>query len=390
MPSANSNTEITIKGITWGHSRGYTPLVAAGQRFTELNPGIRITWEKRSLQQFADYPIEELAKVYDLLIIDHPWAGAAAQTNAVLPLDQYLPTEYLNDQAEHSIGFSHQSYYYGGHQWALAIDAATPVASYRADLMKKAGAKVPGTWAEVLDLARKGGLAVPAIPIDILMNFYMFCIAHGSRPFQSQERVIDPLIGEAALDTLQELYSKIDKKFFSANPIAVAEAMTATDDYWYCPFAYGYSNYARDGYAKNKLTYTDLVEFNGHRLRSTLGGTGLAISASTNHPEAAIAFAKYSCAPKTQSTLYVEHGGQPGHKQAWLSKAANHLTDNYFYNTLPALERSYMRPRYHGYLHFQDHAGDPIQQFLQGRQDKKSTLKKVEDIYAQSLKKEPA
>jgi len=390
MPSANSNTEITIKGITWGHSRGYTPLVAAGQRFTELNPGIRITWEKRSLQQFADYPIEELAKVYDLLIIDHPWAGAAAQTNAVLPLDQYLPTEYLNDQAEHSIGFSHQSYYYGGHQWALAIDAATPVASYRADLMKKAGAKVPGTWAEVLDLARKGRLAVPAIPIDILMNFYMFCIAHGSRPFQSQERVIDPLIGEAALDTLQELYSKIDKKFFSANPIAVAEAMTATDDYWYCPFAYGYSNYARDGYAKNKLTYTDLVEFNGHRLRSTLGGTGLAISASTNHPEAAIAFAKYSCAPKTQSTLYVEHGGQPGHKQAWLSKAANHLTDNYFYNTLPALERSYMRPRYHGYLHFQDHAGDPIQQFLQGRQDKKSTLKKVEDIYAQSLKKEPA
>ncbi|HVU98324.1 MAG TPA: extracellular solute-binding protein [Puia sp.] len=389
MPSAKSNTEITIKGITWGHSRGYTPLVAAAQRFTELNPAITITWEKRSLQQFADYPIEELAKVYDLLIIDHPWAGAA-HTNAVLPLEQYLPAEYLSDQAENSIGFSHQSYYYGGHQWALAIDAATPVASYRADLMKKAGAKVPGTWAEVLDLANKGRLAVPAIPIDILMNFYMFCIAHGCRPFQSQERVIDPQTGEAALDTMQELYSRIDKKFFSANPIAVAEAMTATDDYWYCPFAYGYSNYAREGYAKNKLSYTDLVAFNGHRLRSTLGGTGLAISASTNHPEAAIAFAKYVCAPKTQSTLYVEHGGQPGHKQAWLGKAANHLTDNYFFNTLPALERSYMRPRYHGYLHFQDHAGNPIQQFLQGRQDKKSTLKKVEDIYAQSLKKEPA
>jgi len=397
MPSAKSNTEITIKGITSGHSRGYTPLLAAAQRFTELNPGITITWEKRTLQQFADYPIEKLALQFDLLIIDHPWAGTAAETNAVLPLDQYLPAEYLDDQSEHSIGFSHQSYYFGGHQWALAIDAATPVASYRADLIKKAGAKVPETWAEVLVLAKKGRLAVPAIPIDILMNFYMFCIVHGSRPFQSPERVIDPQTGEAALNTMQELYSKIDKKFFSANPIAVAEAMTATDDYWYCPFAYGYSNYAREGYAKNKLTYTDLVAFttdqtakNAARLRSTLGGTGLAVSATTKHPEAAIAFTKYVCAPKIQSTLYVEHGGQPGHKQAWLSKAANHLTDNYFYNTLPALERSYMRPRYHGYLHFQDHAGDPIQQFLQGKQDNKTTLKKIETLYAQSLKKEPA
>jgi len=389
MPLPKSNTEIILKGITWGHSRGYTPLVAAAQRFTELNPGITITWEKRTLQQFADYPIEELTKAYDLLIIDHPWAGTAAATNTVLPLDQYLPAEYLNDQADHSVGFSHQSYYYGGHQWALAIDAATPVASYRADLLAKAGAKVPGTWADVLDLAKKGRLAVPAIPIDLLMNFYMFCIAHGSRPFQSQERVIDPRIGEAALETMQELYSRIDKKFFSANPIAVAEAMTTTDDYWYCPFAYGYSNYARNGYAKNKLTYTDLVTFNG-RLKSTMGGTGLAISATTKHPEGVIAFAQYICAPEIQRTLYVEHGGQPGHKQAWLDEAANRLTNNYFYNTITALERAYMRPRYHGYLHFQDHAGHPIQQFLQGMRDKKSTLKKLDALYAQSLKKEPA
>lgn len=384
MPSTKSHSE--IKGITWGHSRGYTPLVAAAQRFSEENPGITITWEKRTLQQFADYPIEELANVYDLLIIDHPWVGAAAETNAVLPLDQYLPAGYLIDQAENSVGFSHQSYHYGGHQWALAIDAATPVASYRADLLQKANVRPPETWSEVLDIAKRGRLAVPAIPIDILMNFYMFCIAHGMRPFQSKERLIDPAVGQAALDTMQELYSKIDKRFFSANPIAVAEMMTATDDFWYCPFAYGYSNYAREGYARNKLTYTDLVDFSGHRLRSTIGGTGLAISATAKYPEAAIAFAQYVCAPQTQRTLYMEAGGQPGHKIAWLSKATNYLTNNYFYNTLPTMERGYMRPRYHGYLHFQDHAGDPIHDFLLGKTSAKNALEKLETLYEESLK----
>jgi multiple sugar transport system substrate-binding protein len=393
MPESKNHTEIPLKGITWGHSRGYTPLVAAAQRFTELHPHISITWEKRTLQQFADYPIEELAKVYDLLIIDHPWVGTAAATNAVLPLDQHLPLEYLADQVENSVGYSHQSYNYGGHQWALAIDAATPVSSYRADLFAKAGKTVPETWAEVLDIAKKGRLAVPAIPIDILMNFYMFCIAHGAHPFQSNERIIDSAVGHAALDTMQQLYSQIDKRFFSANPIAIAEAMTSTDDFWYCPFAYGYSNYAREGYASRQLNYADLVYFDADaaskkqaRLKSTIGGTGLAISATAQHAAEAIAFARYVCAPQTQLTLYMENGGQPGHRQAWLSERANRLTNNYFYNTLPAMERGYMRPRYHGYLHFQDHGGEPIRDFLMGKISVKNALEKLETLYAQSLK----
>src|SRR6185437_2561050 len=73
-----------LKGITWGHSRGFTPLVAAAQRFNEKHPDVSIVWEKRTLQQFADYPIERLIREYDLLIIDHPWVGTAAAQNCVL------------------------------------------------------------------------------------------------------------------------------------------------------------------------------------------------------------------------------------------------------------------------------------------------------------------
>ena len=49
-----------LKGITWGHSRGITPLLAAAQRFNELYPDVEIQWTKRSLQEFADFPIEKL------------------------------------------------------------------------------------------------------------------------------------------------------------------------------------------------------------------------------------------------------------------------------------------------------------------------------------------
>ena len=49
---------VLLKGITWSHSRGYTSITAVSQRFCELNPGVSIEWEKRSLQEFADAPIE--------------------------------------------------------------------------------------------------------------------------------------------------------------------------------------------------------------------------------------------------------------------------------------------------------------------------------------------
>ena len=93
----------------------------------------------------------------------------------------------MDDQLENSVGYSHPSYNYNDKQWALAIDAATPAASYRKDLLEKNNCNCPQTWDEVIDLAKKGKVAVPAIPIDLLMNFYTFCIAHGNEPFENDD-----------------------------------------------------------------------------------------------------------------------------------------------------------------------------------------------------------
>ena len=376
---------IVLKGITWGHSRGYTPLVAYSQRFSEIYPEVEIVWKKRSLQEFADYPIEELTTQYDLLIIDHPWVGCAASTACVLPLDEYLPVAYLDNQLKNSVGRSHQSYFYSHHQWALAIDAATPAASYRADLLRKNQVALPQDWSDLMYLVKKGKVAAPAIPIDLLMNFFMFCIAHGKEPFSNDEEVIDRHTGLNALETMVEFYSHLDKKMFSLNPIAVAELMTTTDDYWYCPFAYCYSNYSREGYAKNVLHYANLVEYAGRILRSTIGGTGIAVSAFTKHKQWALTFAEEIVSEKIQSTFYIQHGGQPGHKSAWVSEEANSLCNDFFKNLLPVMENGYMRPRYNGYLYFQDHAGEPLHHYLLHGGNAEKVLDKMNQIYQQSI-----
>ena len=379
-------TRVILNGITWGHSRGITPLLAGAQRFSELISGVEITWKKRSLQEFADVPVEDLTEQYDLLIIDHPWSGRAAATRCVLPLDEYLTAGFLDDQAKNSVGNSHQSYNYDGHQWALAIDAATPATSYRADLFEKNGLAVPGTWDELLTFAKTGRVLVPGIPVDTLMAFYMFCLANGEEPFLSKAAVVDMPTGLRALDNMKELWSLCDKIIYQSNPISIAELMTKTDDYWYCPFAYCYSNYSRLGYAKNMLTYKDLPQFKDYgRLRSTIGGTGIAISSTCKHLETAIQFIQWITSGECQSTFYVENGGQPGHLSAWLNANANLITHNFFSNLLPAMQRGYMRPRYNGYLHFQDHAGDILFEYLLNGGSPREALENMNSIYKSSL-----
>ncbi|WP_443947342.1 ABC transporter substrate-binding protein [Pedobacter sp. AW1-32] len=378
-------TSIHLKGITWNHSRGLLPMVATAQRFAELHSHVQITWEKRSLQQFADLSIQELAERFDLLVIDHPWAGFAAKTKSIVALDEYLPQEYLADQEINSVGESYESYHYDGHQWALPIDAATPVASSRPDLLMQKGLSLPKNFEDLLALANLGLVAFAGIPIDVLMNFYTICCSLGEDPCQRDAEVVSPETGIRALKMYRELAKKIDPENFNRNPIQVYEAMTQTDEIAYCPFAYGYSNYARNGYARKTLHFHDMITLDGKtNLRSTLGGTGLAISAKCAELETAVQYAHFVGSPECQSTLFFESGGQPGHLSAWKNEEVNRQSKQYFEQTLPALERAFLRPRYHGSMYFQDHAGDVVRHYLMNGGDETEVLNALNTLFVQS------
>jgi len=357
---------ITLHGITWNHTRGFLPLVATAQRYCELHPDVDIMWERRSLQQFADVPLDQLTDRFDLLVIDHPWMGYVHRRQLLLALNQHLDEGYLVEQEQFSVGLSYASYNYAGKQYALAIDAATPVASARLDLFQREGVTPPATWDDLLQLARHRQVIVPGIPIDSLMNLYMLCSTLGEDPFMRDDEVVSAEIFVQAIEMLRELLSLCPSEVFLCNPIAVYEWLVREDDVLYCPFAYGYVNYTRPDFSRRVLTFSDMVELPHHgRLVTTLGGTGIGISARSHNQSAALDFAQFVAGGNCQRGMYVAHGGQPGHRTVWTDPVVNEHCGDFFTATLPALERAWLRPRYDGYLHFQDRAGFAVQHYLQ-------------------------
>jgi multiple sugar transport system substrate-binding protein len=163
--------------------------------------------------------------------------------------------------------------------------------------------------------------------------------------------------------------------------------MSQTDDprAAYCPFAYGYSNYSRPRYARYVLQAGGLVTYHNRRLRSTLGGAGIAVSAQTRHARAAMDFAQFAASPEVQKGIYFQAGGQPGHRGAWLDDAVNAASSNFFRDTLPTLDEALLRPQFPGYMAFQD-AGSPVaHQCVAGKTKPIEAARELNRLYRAAL-----
>jgi multiple sugar transport system substrate-binding protein len=370
--------------MTWKHDRGVAPLLASASRFSEQHPDVAIEWEARSLQEFGESSIQALADHYDLVVIDHPFMGEVARANCFLPLDEHFTPAELAELKDDSVGPSYLSYCFAGHQWALPIDAAAQVAGYRADLLQGAGFAVPQTWEEVLDLAkfRRGFVSVALFPLDALICLFTLCANLGDPPFSGSDTVVGKDIGQQALDRLRLLAEYSVPDALRRNPIAMWERMSSSDDIAYCPLAFGYSNYAREGYRTKLLSFGAIPGAGRGPVGSTLGGTGLAISRACKHRDVALAYALWVAGKDCQRTVYVESGGQPASRTAWLDVHSNQLTNGYFTATLPVLENAWVRPRFDGFERFQVAATVPVRDFLKGERSCRDTLEKLDQLYA--------
>jgi multiple sugar transport system substrate-binding protein len=379
------SSERTLKGITWNHSRAFPPLVASAQRFEEEHRNVRITWSKRSLDDFGHGNIIALADRFDLLIVDHPMMGVACQSRALLDLKSRLPHPFLKSLADHSVGQSYPSYLYDDSLFALPIDAATPTASYRPDILARLEIQPPRTWSELVALARKGLVVMPGFPADLFLNFLALCVSRGALPCAEDDRFIKHAVGMESLDGLRELACGMPEDVYRWNPIDVYEVMASQDRFAYCPFAYSYSNYSRHGFGKNILLFAAPVALeDGQAIRTVLGGTGLAISAKCEDIETALEYASYVAGETCQRTLYGLSGGQPAHRCAWLDKTLNSVSNDFFLATLDTINRAYVRPRYPGYIELQAQAGLPIQDYLRGQTDAKTVLETIDRIYRET------
>ena len=372
---------VKLRGMTWDHARGFDPMVATAAAYAAAHPGVEITWEKRSLQAFADRPIAEMAQSYDLMVIDYPHVGEVARQGNLLPLDGLRDAE-MAALAAGSVGQSHPSYGFAGRQWALALDAATPVACLRPDLLDA----VPRLWAEVVDLARTGRVGFALIPINALMTFFGMARNLGYDVAADPAHLIAPANGAHVLGLLREIVALMDRRCLSLDPIGVYEWMgRQADAPAYAPFGYGYTNYARQGYCAYPLQFHDAPGIIAPTPRGTvLGGTGIAVSAFGKHPEVAVDYAFWIAGADCQKGLYTASGGQPAHAAAWDDDSCNALTDNFFRNTRATLEQAWVRPRYDGYMHLQDRAGEIVHACLRGDASETATLAALDAAYRES------
>lgn len=375
-------TEVVLRGMTWDHARGFDPMVATSEAYMAAHPGVTITWEKRSLQAFADRPIGEMAGAYDLMVIDHPHVGEVARAGHLVDFAATGRADDLAALAAGSVGASHPSYAIYGGQWGLAIDAATPVACYRPDLLEAA----PTRWDEVVGLARQGRVAFALVPINALMTFFGLLRNADHAVAEDPERLVARAAGTEVLERLREIVALMDPACLSLDPIGIYDWMgRVADAPAYSPFGYGYTNYSREGYCRFALTFADAPGFGDNGPRGTvLGGTGIAVSAACKARDVAVDYAFWIAGAECQKGLFFESGGQPGHAAAWEDEACNAACRNFMRNTRKTLETSWVRPRYDGYMGFQDRGGDILHACLRGEAGVAETLDALDTAYRSS------
>lgn len=355
---------ITLRGMTWDHPRGYDPLVQGAPLFEAANPGIRIEWEKRSLREFGEAPLDRYAERYDLIIIDHPFAGFAASHPYLIDWSQHLSAEEQAAFAADSVGRTWESYRYKDRVWALPIDAATQVSSFRPDLMDRLGQEPPRTFEEVLHLAERArakGLSITttAFPTDAISTVISIAANLGHAIVDDTPVFLPTAIGREVLSRFHAIIDAAHPTATSSNPITAYELMTSGDEIAYCMYGYGYTNYSRPAPGKRRLRFTDVPAHGPNGCAGTqLGGTGLAASALSKNPEAAVRYGKWLCGAAHQGSDYFRLGGQPASLAAWTNPTLNEGCDNFFRNTLATLQSAHVRPRFDGWIPLFEEAGD--------------------------------
>ena len=348
----------TLRGMTWNHPRGYDPLVACSALW-RAKTGVEVIWEQRSLQDFESYPVEELARRYDLIIVDHPHVGQIVREACLLPLSRPERVPDLVRLAHESVGESFSSYRWLGDQWALPVDAAAQVQAWRRDRLAGAVA----TWDDLLALAAAGRVLLPMRPPHSLMTFFTLA-ANLGQPAGAlgPSALIDEEFGAGVVERIRALVAHVDPACYGMDPIAVCERMALADAREHCaPYIYGYVSYARPGFRPAQLSFADIpVAGESGPAGSALGGTGIAVSAFSTAADEAIAFAFWVAGADVQRGPYADAGGQPGNAVAWGDAAVNAANGDFYRATRETLENAWVRPRHDGYMAFQNAAAERI------------------------------
>ncbi len=369
---------MSLKGMTWDHPRGVDPLLAANRAAAEEGLAIEVTWDRRSLQDFEHYPLEDLARRYDLIVMDHPHVGDAIASGAIVAVEDLLaPDEIAALQAD-TLKVVWDSYVEDGRTWALPIDAATQVMIWRPGRLKGA----PTSWEDLLSLARQGRVLLPLKSPHALMSLFSL-MANLGCPFP-QAGQPDVAMLRDALAHLAALAAHVPDVCYTLDPIAVHEALAAGGEADCAPLIYGYSYYGLDGVRPHRLRFADMSGPLG-AAGTTLGGTGLAISRYGSDPKSAARIAARIAGADWQTRIVAPAGGQPSSLAAQRDDTVNVRVGGFWKDTARTLETAWVRPRHPRYVKFQEPGSNIVARYLRGDAGANETVRDLTEAFRASF-----
>jgi multiple sugar transport system substrate-binding protein len=367
------------RGLTWDHPRGSQAL----GRAAELRCGVdrasefELSWDVHSLAGFESTPIEQTAKDYDLIVLDHPHLGSAISTGSVIPLDSVFDASELDTWRASSVGRTFESYEHDGLNWALPLDAASQVAVARPELR----GQLPRTWAEVEQLASHAPVALSLAGPHAALTLMSICVALGEEPAVEPGRFVSSGNGTAALELMRRLGTAAPTGSDVLDPIALLETMQDTDAILYCPLVFGYVTYSAAD-PTSGLVFGDAPRATGAgRPGSTLGGTGLAISTRCAITPALLDHLRWLMSDAAQTKFLPAEAGQPSSAIAWSDEAVNAASGNFYRNTRATIDDAWVRPRYDGYIGFQTTASEVIRAAMSGRLSAHAAVRELNELY---------
>lgn len=333
-----------LSGIGWDHPRCRLALE------TIEHVGADVTWDYRPLSAFNDQPLRELAEDYDLLVVDYPHVGAAAEEGLLIPLDEAMSVAELTALGRSSIGPCFHSFAYAGKQWALPIDAACHVSASVDHRLAAIGVTRPESWDDVMALAGDcpGLVCLPFRPADAICAL-LSIQATLARPISDGGGVseFDATAVEAAL----AIRSLVPDENADLTPPQALEQMRDGSELSYSPLLFGYSGFSSD--PASKIRFGPVPGPGG---RGVLGGAGLAISSRSSAIPRAVAFLKTAGSEPTNERMAL-NGGQPASRDVWETMST---TVPFYADTMAAIEGSYVRPNQPYWGHVQQLLGEML------------------------------
>lgn len=355
-------------GLTWDHPRGRNALEAASG---DLGDGVSLRWEVQSLEGFESAPIAELARQYDLLVLDHPHLGDALASDSIRPLDELFDEAQLSAWSDAAVGPSIASYRVDGQLWALPLDAATQVSARRRDLVVDA----PQTWEDALALADRGLVATSLAGPHAFLSLCSIAVSLGDDPGRGP-RFFDRGIALRALELLTRLSARAPEGTALLNPIGLLDRMRDRGDIGCIPLVYGYVNYSSPTLAFGPAPASE------GRIGSTIGGTGIAVTRRTDPSTALLAHLRHLLSVEAQTGFIPQHDGQPGLRAAWTDAAVDAAAHGFYSQTLSTIEAAWVRPRVAGYIPLQSAASALVRSAVAGERTAAEAIDEIEERFA--------